>query len=70
MGQLYTVTHTENAMYLDEGNNPVPGYLVRFIIHEFGEGFSINMSSLEPEAVDMRIKEVLKNRQALAVLGA
>lgn len=69
MGQLYTVTHTQNAMYLDEGNNPIPGYTVRFILHEFGEGFDINVQELDSKVIDVRIKEILKNRQALAALG-
>lgn len=69
MAKPYTVTHTQNAMYLDEGNNPIPGYQVRFILHEFGEGFDINVRELDPEMIDKRIKEILKNRQALAALG-
>ena len=70
MGQIYTVTRTQNAMYLDEGSNPVPGYLVRFIIHEFGEGFDINVPSLEPAAIDKRVQEIVANRKALDELGA
>lgn len=70
MGQIYTVTHTQNAMYLDEGNNPVPGYLVRFIIHEFGEGFDLNVPTLDPEVIDKRVQEIVENRRKLAALGA
>jgi len=70
MGQAYTIIHTQNAMYLDEGSNPVPGYLVRFILHEFGEGYDINVPSLDPVGIDKRIKEILVNRQKLAALGA
>lgn len=70
MGVIYTVTSTQNAMYLDEGSNPVPGYLIRFILHEFGEGYDINVPSLDPAVIDKRIKEILENRIKLAALGA
>lgn len=70
MGQIYTVTHTQNVMYLDEGNNPIPGYKVRFILHEFGEGFDIDVPALDAEVVGARIKEVVENRRKLAKLGA
>lgn len=70
MGQVYTVTHSQNAMYLDEGNNPIPGYLVRFILHEFGEGFDINVPTMDAEVIQKRIEEILENRRKLAALGA
>lgn len=70
MGAIYTVTRTQNAMYLDEGNNPIPGYQVRFIMHEFGEGFDINVPSLDPEVIDKRVMEIIENRRKLATLGA
>jgi len=70
MGQVYTVTHSQNAMYLDEGNNPIPGYLVRFILHEFGEGFDINVPTMDTDVIQKRIEEILENRRKLAALGA
>ena len=69
MGMLYTVTNQQPTVYLDNAGAPVQGFRVDFTLTEFDEGGSINVPKLDEKLIDVRIKELLSQRQKLAKLG-
>jgi hypothetical protein len=65
----YVITQTVPSVFLDRRGIAVNGYLVYFELTEFSEVHQVNVTSLDPTQVDRAIREVLKQRKALAKLG-
>lgn len=65
----FVITRTVSTTFLDEGNNPVLGFEVFFLLPEFDEMHSVNVPNLQAPTVEAAINIILEDRRALAELG-
>lgn len=65
----FVVERTTDTVYLDEGNNPIQGFLIQVRLIEFEELHSINVPNLKLDTVEAAAINLLEDRQALADLG-
>ncbi len=70
MAKAYRITKTIPFTYVDEGNNPIQGTKVYFIILKYNEGSEIDVPDMNDTAfVEKRINELVSARERLAALG-
>jgi hypothetical protein len=65
----YSITHTQNRVYLDKTGKAVQGFSIRVYLQEYDEELEITVPSLEPKTVETAVKKLLADRDAIAKLG-
>jgi len=65
----YSITHTQNTVYLDKSGKAVRGYSITVFLDSYNEELTIEVPSLDPKVVETKVAELIKQRDALASMG-
>jgi len=66
----YRIERTQPTVYLDKGGRAVQGFTVYVLLHDFDEVHELRVPSLSPDVVSEAAEALIKQRTALAGLGA
>ena len=69
MDQGYTITRTQNSVYIDKGGKAVSGFTISVYLKAFDEELDIKVTSLDQAVVKAAIAKLVADRSALAALG-
>ncbi len=69
MADKFTITRTQNSVYLDRTGKAINGYSLSVYLPEFDEELTIQVSSLDTKVVQDACNKLYASRSALSNLG-
>lgn len=69
MSDKYSITRTQNTVYLDKAGKAVTGFTVSVYFPEWEEELDIKVPSLNAKDIEAAINKLYADRMALSKLG-
>ena len=69
MNTDYKIERTQNSIYIDEGGQPVNGYVVYIRFFKWSEVHSFNVPILDPVTIKQAADNFIETRTKLDALG-